>query len=93
MQNSSPPKRAIRSSGRAWRATPPPHAGQIPGFVAPGVVDVLEVVDVQHRRRQRPALADQRRHQALALFEEVATVGQPGQEVPRGQVLQAADQF
>ena len=65
----------------------------VAGFVAVGVVDVLEVVDVDDRRRDRLLAAQRVRQQRVAFGQEVAAVRQAGQEVARGQVLQGADQL
>lgn len=65
----------------------------VAGFVAPGVVDVFEVIDVQHCRSDRLVLRQQLRNHPLALFQEVTPIGQAGEEVAGGQILQRADQL
>ena len=66
--NSSPPKRAARSrlaerggsrSCAVWRRA------ASPGGVAVGVVELLEVVDVEEQEREVPALAVLPRDRAL----------------------------
>ena len=65
----------------------------IAGLVAVGVVDVLEVVDIDDGRRHRLLAPQGVGQQRVAFGQEVPAVGQAGQEVARGQVLQRADQF
>ncbi len=65
----------------------------IAGLVAMGIVDVLEVVDIDHRHRHLLTIQVQLRQLALALFQEAAAIGQAGQEIAGGQVLQGADQL
>ena len=53
--NSSPPRRATRSSGPTARGQPPRHLGQQPvaGEVAERLVDLAEQVEVEHDERGR----------------------------------------
>ncbi len=83
--NSSPPKRAGTSSSRTADDDGARDRPQdlVAGRMAVGVVEDLELVDVDHEDPDgvagAPALGEQR-HELL----EVAAVGQPGQGVGRG---------
>jgi hypothetical protein len=57
--------------------------------VAVGVVDALEVIDVEHHHRQRVAVASGARELRPPLFHEVTTIGDAGQRVGAGEVAQA----
>ncbi|MNV63228.1 hypothetical protein D3C71_1558100 [compost metagenome] len=66
--------------------------GLVAGFVAEAVVDVLEVVDIDHRHRHVIAVAGQGQL-ALAVFKKAAAVGQAGEEIAGRQILQRANQL
>jgi hypothetical protein len=53
------------------------------------VVDLLEVVDVEHHHRQRAARALGSRQLAAHGFPKGTAVREPGQRVGRGQVTRA----
>ena len=81
-QNSSPPQRAATSRGAQRAGDALGHAAQhrVAGRVAVGVVDALEVVDVEQQHGGRPALG-RRGAARLQLLGEVAAVGQARQRV------------
>jgi hypothetical protein len=58
----------------------------VPGGVTVGVVDLLEVVDVEQQAGERPAVALRKRDRLLGAGVELATVEEPGQTVARGAV-------
>ena len=88
--NSSPPSRASESDSR--RRSPRTSGDLlqhlVAGEVAEGVVDRLEVVDVDQQQRPGRHLAARARHLGLDLLLETAPVPQPGQRVLLGESLQ-----
>lgn len=57
----------------------------VPGLVAIGIVELLEVIDIEHQQRQRRARADGAVPLAAQRGVEGAPVGQPGQAVAVGE--------
>ncbi len=91
--NSSPPKRAeqrvlVRPQGMAQRARRPAQA-LVADQVAVAVVDQLEVVQVDHQQRQRPAVLPRLSQQRLEPVAEVAAVVQSGQRIALAGFAQA----
>ncbi len=64
------------------RAKVPQHP--VAGLVAPGIVELLEVVDVDHHHTHRLLIAAGAAQLSLQRFFQVAPVEQPGQRVPDG---------
>ena len=62
-------------------------AGRVAGEVAVGVVDLLEVVDVEHDQRQRPPVALRARDLALEQLVEEPLVVDAGQAVEDRQAV------
>ena len=91
--NSSPPKRATVSIGRmqSCSACGDVLEHQVAGRVAVGVVDALEVVDVDHQHQRRLAGAGDAVDLAGQRQLELAPVGQAGQRVAARQLAQAVD--
>jgi hypothetical protein len=57
---------------------------RIPGRVAVGVVDELEVIDVEQQARERPGMPGGQCDGLMGARVELATVEEPGQPVARG---------
>ena len=90
MASSSPPRRAIdgRSPRLPRRASASDDDQLVAGAVAERVVDVLEVVEVEHQRRAGGAVAADVLDVALQRARERAAIEQAGQRVVVGQVAQ-----
>ena len=77
--NSSPPTRPRTSSARAFsarqRATAREHL--VAGLVAAEIVDLLEVIDVDHRDRQRPPWRSDRATSAASRSYSVRRLASP----------------
>ena len=90
--NSSPPRRATMSAGRTWcwmrRATCDQEL--VAGAVAQRVVDQLEAVEVEehHREAALRVGAGSARSPAPGMLVEARAVGQAGQAVVEGDVVQ-----
>ncbi len=90
--NSSPPSRATRSL-RAETGAEEPSRGDdqlVPGSVAQGVVDALEVVEVEQQQRTGRPVATTAIEVSLELALEPSAIGQSGECVVVGQMPQAA---
>ena len=84
--NSSPPIRNARSLRRRYVAIVVPAARMmaVADRVAARVVDLLEVVEVEDRQRQRLVVAGRGRPRALHLLLECPVVAEPRQGVAQG---------
>ena len=89
--NSSPPKRAIMSSGRSSRGQALGDGDQqlVAGAVAERVVDDLEVVDVGEQHREAVLARGGARAPRPAARSKQRAVGQAGQRVVVGLVVEA----
>ena len=81
--NSSPPKRATKSSGRSIVAQTIGDRAQqlVAAGMAQRVVDLLELVEIDEQQCRQPAGLMRNRQQAFDLVAEIDPVGQRGQFV------------
>ena len=75
-------------------AQPEPELRQhlVAGVVAQGVVDALEVVDVEHQQGRGPAVAHRRRQGHLAALDQQRAGAQRGEPVQHGRAVGRVDE-
>ncbi len=88
--NSSPPSRPTVSFSRTalFESNADAHEEFVAGAVAEGVVDVLEVVEVEEERGDVRVLASGARQHSVDAVEDQCAIGQSGERVVQRLVLQ-----
>ena len=83
----APTEAGVRQADLVGEGVGDRDQGRVARLVPETVVDRLEVIDIQHRQRQRSVVAPAARHLPYERLVERTTVGQTGERVRQGAPL------